>query len=82
MLLHLLTAIAAQTSKVVPQVDLGHNESTYAIATWIMRLVYTILDFFELEHYSSLFTWLYAILVFVIALAVGYVVKWITMGCG
>ncbi len=81
MLLHLLTAIAAQTSKVVPQVDLGHNESTYAIATWIMRLVYTILDFFGLEHNSSLFTWLYAILVFVIALAVGYVVKWITMGC-
>lgn len=64
----------------VPHVDIGHNESTYAIANWIMELVYKTLDFFGLEHHHTLFIWIYAIFVFLIAMAVGFIVKWMVMG--
>lgn len=73
-------SIAAEHAVSVPKVDIGHNESTYAIANWIMELVYKTLDFLGLEHHHTLFIWIYAIFVFLIAMGVGFVVKWMVMG--
>jgi|GEM_PF-5808492 len=73
-------SIASEHAVSVPKVDIGHNESTYAIANWIMELVYKTLDFLGLEHHHTLFIWIYAIFVFLIAMGVGFVVKWMVMG--
>lgn len=69
-----------QASSVVPKVDIGESQSTYAVANWIMSLVYHILDFFGLERNHDLFIVIYALLVFGIAFAVGWLVQWITLG--
>lgn len=79
----MLTPILLQSvtsgTKGLPSVEIARNESTYTIATWIMDLVYRILDFLGLEHHQTLFLWIYAAVVFLIALGIGYVVKWITI---
>ena len=66
----------------VPSVDLpGHaNEGTYAIAHLIMDVTHWILGVFHLEYNSTLFTAVYAILVFLISWGAGYLVKWTVLG--
>lgn len=80
----MLTSIILQSattgSESLPEVEIGHSESTYAIASWIMETVYRILNFFGLENHQTLFLWIYAGLVFLISIAIGYAVKWLTIG--
>lgn len=61
----------------VPTVELSTHaeESTYMIARYLMQAVDSILTFFGQHGNSSLFTWVYALLVFAIALSIGWVLK-------
>lgn len=63
----------------MPKVDLSHPaaQGTYAIAQLLMKIVNWFLTLFHLENDSTIFTAVYAVLVFLISLGVGYVVKWI-----
>lgn len=65
----------------MPKVDLSEpaQESTYAIAKLLMKGVDSLLAFVGLEHNSTLFTIIYASLVFLLAIAVGYLVKWFVL---
>ncbi len=75
-----LLQAAKAVSKALPHVDIGHTHSAYTAAGWIMDLVYTILDWLGLEHHQTLFIWIYAGLVFLISIGIGYVIKWLTIG--
>ncbi len=75
----LITPVAKAASKALPEMEIGRNESTYTIAKWIMDLDYMVLDFIGLEHHHTLFIWIYAALVFLIAFGIGYAVKWLTI---
>ncbi len=68
----------ANTLETLPKVDLsGHaQEGTYAIARVLMDVVYDFLKIFDLQDNSTLFTVLYAALVFVIAWGIGWIVQW------
>lgn len=55
MLIPLITPVAKATSKALPEMEIGRNESTYTIAKWIMDLDYMVLDFIGLEHHHTLF---------------------------
>ncbi len=65
----------------MPQVELTPHaeESTYYIATMLMKFDNRLLQFVGLENNQTLFNWIYVILVFIVALAVGYVAKWIIL---
>ncbi|MDE6577304.1 MAG: mechanosensitive ion channel family protein [Muribaculaceae bacterium] len=76
--------IPEQTHEVVatvPKVALSEpgQEGTYAIAHLLMKLVHFLLSLVGLENNETLFTIVYAALVFLIAIGVGYAVKWIVM---
>ncbi len=81
-LLNLILLIPSVTaeSKALPEVHIGQEQSTYAIATWIMHLVNSLLSFFGIHNHPTLFVWVYAAIVFALSLGVGYVVTWITIG--
>lgn len=70
---------AKEAIKNVPKVELSAEteESYYTVARWIMKAVYWILDLVGLEHNSFIFTTIYAILVLLISIMIGYAVKWI-----
>lgn len=53
--------------------------ATYFIAKWIIKIVDWILGIFGLEHEETLVTTLYAVIVFGVALIIGYIVKWIVL---
>lgn len=53
--------------------------ASYAISQWIMDVVDWILSVFGLEHNQTLVTFLYAAVVFAVAMGVGYVAKWIIL---
>lgn len=55
------------------------QQETYAVARVLMDAVNFILRLVGLENNLTLFTLIYAALVFVIAIGVGYVVKWIVV---
>lgn len=61
--------------KVVEPVVVDSGENTYIIAEWIMSLVNYVLRFLGLNKDTGLFTVIYAAIVFIIALVIGYVVK-------
>ncbi len=65
----------------MPKVDLSEpaQESTYAIAHLLMKGVDFLLSLVGMEDNKTLFTVLYATLVFLIAIGIGYVVKWIVI---
>lgn len=79
MIANLIAPAATAVSKALPEMEIGRNESTYTIARWIMELDYMVLDFLGLEHHHTLFIWIYAALVFMIAFGIGYIAKWITI---
>lgn len=56
------------------------EESSYAIARLIMKCVYWLLSLVGLENNSFIFTAVYATVVFLIAMAIGQVVKWVILG--
>ncbi len=61
------------TPIVVPD---GVANETLRIGSWLMSLVYHILDFLGLGHNSAFSSWIYVIVVFLLSFALGYVVKW------
>lgn len=65
----------------LPDVALSHHaqEGTYALAHILMDAVRWFLSLFHLEENQTIFTAVYAVLVFLIAWGVGYVVKWIVL---
>lgn len=65
----------------VPTVELSHHteESYYAIARFIMKGVQWFLNLIGQSDNATLFTWVYAILVFLIALLIGSCVKWVVL---
>ena len=65
----------------IPVVKLhDENQGTYAVAHWLMEAVAWFLDLFHASHDPTLFTFIYAILVFIISCCVGYILKWIILG--
>lgn len=68
--------------EILPRVDLTPKESetTYAIADWIMKMVEWLLNLFGMSHNTTLETWVFAIVVFLLSLAIGYIFKWIVLG--
>lgn len=60
-------------------IDLGKNteETTYAIARWILDSVHWLLDLVGLEKHETLVTVLYAVIVFLVSVAVGRIVQWL-----
>lgn len=66
----------------IPATELTHQaaETTGVIAGWIMQLVEWVLSKLGLGHHETLVIWIYAILVFLIAYAIGYITKWIVLG--
>lgn len=81
LLFSLLCMAVPTPSKALPDVDLSPQaeQSTYFIARLIMRVVKWILDLVGLAEDHSLFVWIYAIVVFGIAIGVGMIVKWIIL---
>lgn len=63
----------------IPKVALSEpaQEGTYAIAHLLMKLVHFLLSLIGMEDNQTLSTIVYAALVFLIAIGIGYVVKWI-----
>ena len=53
--------------------------STYVVATWIMKVVDWLLGIFGLDNNKTIVTILYAAVVLVVALVVGYIAKWIIL---
>ena len=72
----------AERAQTVPQVHLhgATEESYYAVARIIMKVVNWLLSLVGLENNAALFTTIYAILVFLISYAIGQVVKWLILG--
>lgn len=56
------------------------EESTYAIAGLLMKVARFLVELVGLEHNSTVVTIVYAVLVFLIAMGIGNVVKWIVVG--
>ena len=81
-LLLYIPSTPAEPEKVIPHVELsGATEQGYwTIAQLIMKADHWLLNLLGLDHHPALFTAVYAILVFLIALLVGQVVKWIILG--
>ena len=77
-----LIAVAEKASAVVPKVTLSPEteQNTYTVARWIMGIVNWLLSLVGLEHNTTLFLWIYAALVFVISIGIGYVVTWVILG--
>ncbi|MCH5239350.1 MAG: mechanosensitive ion channel family protein [Muribaculaceae bacterium] len=73
--------IAEMAKPVIPGVELhGENQGTFAIAHWLMDLVKWFLGLFHADDNATLFTFIYAIIVFAIAWVTGWVLQWIVLG--
>lgn len=66
-----------QTLLATRQLTSEAAESTYALASLVMKIVDWILGIFGLGHNETLVTWLYAIVVLALSMVIGYVAKWI-----
>ena len=71
----------ADSGTKLPELD-THDETqgTFIVADWLMDLVRWFLGLFHAEHNGTLFTFVYAVLVFLISWGVGYILKWIILG--
>lgn len=77
-----LLAVAERASTIVPKVELSPEteQNTYILARWIMNIVYWLLDLVGLEHNTTVFLGVYAAVVFLISIGIGYVFTWIILG--
>ncbi len=74
----ILTAIADPNKLFDVRTFIGDKEgASYAIARFVMNVVDWLLGVFGLEQNQTLVTFLYAVVVFGIAVAAGYVFQWI-----
>ncbi len=66
----------------IPATELTHQaaETTGVIARLIMEIVEWVLSKLGLGHHETLVIWIYSLLVFLIAYAIGSVTKWIVLG--
>ena len=65
----------------LPGVDIHTEmEGSYVIAHWIMELVHWFLGLFHADNNATLFTFVYAVIVFLISWGVGFIIKWIILG--
>ncbi|MCH5234529.1 MAG: mechanosensitive ion channel family protein [Muribaculaceae bacterium] len=73
--------IAHGTATVMPGVNI-HDETqgTYTIAHWLMELVHWFLGLFHADNDATLFTAVYAVIVFLISYGVGWLLKVIILG--
>lgn len=55
------------------------DDSTYFLARILMKFCYWIMDFLGQSHNSTLFLWLYTIVVFLFSMAIGIFVKWLVV---
>ena len=71
----------AASSDSIPEVVI-HTETpgSYTVAHWLMELVNWFLGLFHAHHNATLFTCVYAIIVFLISWGIGYILKWIILG--
>ncbi|MCM1370117.1 MAG: mechanosensitive ion channel family protein [Candidatus Amulumruptor caecigallinarius] len=65
-----------KTTQAALQLSDTAEESSYFIARIMMNLVKWILDIFGLDHNSTLFFWLYVVVVFIFAWVIGSIIKW------
>lgn len=74
--------IAGDKLHELPGVASLHDETqgTFAIAHWLMDLVHWFLGLFHADNDRTLFTFVYAIIVFLISWGLGYVLQWIVLG--
>lgn len=79
LLLSLPAQDAAQNMKDALGLHLSDTteESSYFIARVLMKCVYWLLDVLGLEHNSTLFLLIYAIIVFLVAFGIGLLAKWV-----
>ena len=78
----LITFAAEILAKVEPvAIELSRNteESTYFIARILMDFCYWIMEISGQAHNSSLFLWLYTVVVFLFAMIIGMAVKWLVV---
>lgn len=59
--------------------DSTAEQGTYLIARMLMKFSDWVLSIFGLERNETLFTWLYVIIVFLFSMAVGMLLKWVTV---
>ena len=80
-ILNLLASAAAKESPGFFHLPLpeGTEQPTYFIARILMQSVSWILNLVGLNNHSTLFLWLYAILVFVVSVVLGYCVQWLSV---
>ena len=72
----------ASADPAIPGVDIATSDTqgTYALAHWIMELVHWFLGLFHADNDATLFTFIYAVIVFLISYGIGWVLKWIIIG--
>lgn len=70
---------AADTAENLKRFITDSDGFSYSVAQFIMSIVDWLLGVFGLEHDSSLVTFFYASVVFVVAFAVGYAFQWILL---
>lgn len=76
----LIAPIENDGAKTIPDVlSPEAQHSTYYVARLIMKIVHWFLDLLGLAHDHSLFIWIYAVVVFVMAYGVGILVKWFVL---
>lgn len=52
---------------------------TYFLASLMMNIVNWLLGLVGLEHNQTIVTWTYAVVVFVVSIAIGYIAKWLNL---
>lgn len=79
MIPHQIATHASQVSEAIPTVSLSpHAQAeTYAIARLIMGIDDFLIGLIGQQDNETLFNWVYAILVFIVAWGVGIVVQWL-----
>lgn len=73
--------ITAEESGDVFKLHLSDNaeQSSYFIAQFLMACVQWVMNIFGLEGHTTLFIWLYSILVFAVAVGVGLGLQWVVV---
>ncbi len=75
-ILPMLCLIPTEVAEKLPKVTmLGTEDSTYAVARFIMNIVDWIFNLFGLSHHPTLELWIYSILVFAISWGIGYITQ-------
>lgn len=77
----LFIAQAAKSADTLPAMHIVSTESSFEIARMLMIATMWIENTLYLDHNATCFTTIYAILVFLLSFVVGYIAKWIIVGC-